>query len=172
MLLFEWWARALFVLALSSACASAGGPPPTSSPSPLLGKPAPEFDRRTLDGGRIDTSQLRGKVVVVEFFAEYCEPCRRTLPVVQRLHARSRGDVQFIGVSIDEYESTARAIAGDFGLTYPVIHDAGGLRGRFRVTDLPATFVIDTEGTLNWVRVGGSGSTESELQRAIAQARG
>lgn len=157
-------------LAMGIGCATSGGPPPPSSPSPLLDQPAPDFAKRTLDGSRIDTAQLRGKVVVVEFFAQYCEPCRKTLPAVQKLHARSGGDVQFIGVSIDEYESTAREIAQAHGLSYPIVHDAGGLRGRFRVTELPATFVIDPDGITRWVRVGGSGSTESDLERAIAAA--
>jgi thiol-disulfide isomerase/thioredoxin len=167
------WIRQLAIVAAlagSTACASSGGPPPPSSPSPLLDQPAPDFAKRTLQGDRLDTAQLRGKVVVVEFFAQYCEPCRKTLPAVEKLHARSGGDVQFIGVSIDEYESTAREIAQAYGLTYPVIHDAGGLRGRFRVTDLPATFVIDPQGVTRWVRIGGSGSTESDLEKAIAAA--
>lgn len=155
---------------LASACATASGPPAPSSPSPILGKEAPDFTKRTLDGSRIDTAQLEGKVVVVEFFAQYCEPCRKTLPAVQRLHARSGGEVQIIGVSIDEYESKAREIVTAYGLTFPVVHDAGGVRGRFRVTQLPATFVIDPEGVVHWVRIGGSGSTEQDLERAIASA--
>jgi peroxiredoxin len=137
----------------------------------VLGHPAPDFARRTLAGERLDTTSMRGKVIVLEFFAQYCQPCRQTLPAVQKLHARSNGDVSFIGVSIDEYESTAREIAAGLGLTFPVVHDAGGIRGRYRVTDLPATFVIDPGGRVTWVRIGGSGSTESELARAIASAR-
>lgn len=158
------------ILAGATACATASGPPSPSSPSPILGKQAPSFSKRTLDGSRIDTAELAGKVVVVEFFAQYCEPCRKTLPSVQRLHTRSGGEVQIIGVSIDEYESKAREIVSTYGLTFPVIHDVGGLRGRFRVTQLPATFVIDPAGTVYWVRIGGSGSTEQDLERAIASA--
>jgi thiol-disulfide isomerase/thioredoxin len=166
--------RALpFALAFAlAACATSGGPPPPSSPSPLLDAALPDFDRRTLDGGRIDTAQLRGRVVVVEFFATYCAPCRDTLPAVQRLHTRLGREVAFVGVNIDEYESKAREMATAFGLSFPVVHDAGGVRGRFRVTDLPATFVADPDGVVRWVRVGGSGSTGDELERAIAAARG
>lgn len=155
----------------TGACATGGGPLPPSSPSPVLGKPAPDFNKRTLSGSRIDTATLRGQVLVVEFFAQYCEPCRKTLPQVERLQSKVSG-VQFIGISIDEYESTARELVAAYGLSFPVIHDAGGLRGRFRVTDLPATFVISPDGVVHWVRIGGSGSTESDIEKAIAAARG
>ena len=155
-----------------AACAAGGdgGPLPPSSPSPKLGEPMPKIDKRTLTGEQLDSSQMAGKVVVVEFFAEYCQPCQKTLPAVQKL-SQKMPDVVFIGVSIDEYQSSAEAMATKHGISFPVVHDRGALRGRYRVTDLPSTFVIDTTGEVFWVRVGGNGYTESELTKAIAAAR-
>ncbi len=147
-----------------------GGPLPPSSPSPKLGEPMPKIDKRSIAGEQVDSSQMAGKVVVVEFFAEYCQPCQKTLPAVQKL-SQKMPDVVFVGVSIDGYESPARAMAQKHGVTFPVIHDKGSLRGRYRVTDLPSTFVVDTTGKVFWVRVGGNGYTESELTKAIAAAR-
>ena len=157
------------ILAMAPACA-AKGPPPPSSPSPLHGNAAPTFQRDTLDGRRIDTGALAGKVWVVKFFAEYCEPCKRTLPEAQRLSQRY-DDVVFIGVSEDERQDVAAGLARTYGLTFPIILDRGNvLSGRFRVSELPVAFVVDPAGNVAWV--GGPGQDDDALERAIRAARG
>lgn len=164
--------RALVLaLGLSSGLAgcAAKGPPPPSSPSPLQGSEAPVFARDTLDGRRIDTGKLQGKVWVVKFFAEYCEPCKRTLPEAQRLHERY-DDVTFIGVSEDERQADAAALVQSYGLTFPVVLDRGNvLSGRFRVHELPIAFVVSPTGTVQWV--GGPEQGDDALERAIQAAR-
>lgn len=166
-------ALALALAAAPVACAGSSGSPGVmapSSPSPLLGQEAPNISKRTLAGERIDTGDAAGQVIVVEFFAEYCKPCQETVPQVQKL-ADKQKDVMFVGVSLDEYQSSAQAMVAKHGVTFPVVHDAGGLRGRFRVTELPATFVIEPGGNVHWVRIGGNGAAGSELAAAIADAK-
>jgi peroxiredoxin len=125
----------------------------------------PDFRRRTLAGSELDTKALRGRVVVVKFFAEYCAPCTRTLPAVENL-SRELESVQFIGVSEDERRATAESLVERYRLSFPVVHDAGQvLSGRYRVSDLPSTFVIDRHGNVRWV--GGAEQTEADLKRAI-----
>lgn len=142
------------------------GPPPPSAPNPLVTQTLPDFSRSTLSGARIDTEQLRGQVVVLKFFAKYCEPCKRTLPAAQALHQRNPS-VAFVGISEDEYASDAEALVQSYGLTFPVIHDQGNvLAGRFRVSEMPVTFVIDGQGVVQWV--GGPGQDEDDLAAAIA----
>ncbi len=151
-------------LLLASACASPPVLPPTA-PSALLEKPAPSFEREALDGSKVDTVALAGKTVVVKFFAEYCEPCKRTLPAAQRLHQKHR-DVAFIGISEDDRAQTASDIKNSYGLSFPIIHDRGQvLWGRFRVAEMPMTFVLDDQGVVKWV--GGPGQTEKELEQAL-----
>ncbi len=146
-------------------CAGSSAPPP-SAPSPLRGKPLPSFHRVALDGSPVDTKSLAGRVVVVKFFAEYCAPCQKTLPAAEALH-KSHPEVLLVGVSEDERASTAQEIASRFGLTFPVVHDAGQvLAGRFRVTEMPATFVAGTDGTIQWV--GGADQNEDALERAVS----
>ena len=159
-------ALALLILA---SCATKG-PPPPSSPSPLTGNAAPTFQRDTLAGGQIDTATLSGKVWVVKFFAEYCEPCKRTLPEAQRLSERYR-DVVFIGVSEDERQEDAATLVRTYGLGFPVVLDRGNvLSGRFRVSELPVVFVVDPAGNVSWV--GGPQQDEKALEKAIRAARG
>lgn len=161
-------ARALLLSSAAPILAACGGArpaPPPSSPSPLVGVSMPEIRRAASDGARVDTSGLRGHVVVVKFVARYCEPCKRTLPAVQALHVR-RPDVGIIAVSEDESDADVRQLVADYGLTFPVVRDASNaLAGRFRVSELPVTFVADGAGVVRWV--GGPEKTERDLVDAI-----
>jgi cytochrome c biogenesis protein CcmG, thiol:disulfide interchange protein DsbE len=164
-------ARRRFVLAvalsaLACACSSAPAAPPPSAPSPLFAQALPDFQRRTLEGNKLDSKTLRGRVVVVKFFAKYCEPCKRTLPAVERM-AKEHAEVSFVGIAEDERESDVREVVSLYGLSFPVIHDAGNvLSGRFRVREMPYTFVADAKGVVRWV--GGPEQSEGELEQAIA----
>jgi cytochrome c biogenesis protein CcmG, thiol:disulfide interchange protein DsbE len=149
--------------------------PPSYAKSPLSPagaageetKPLPEIRRRTIDGATFSShdATAQGKVVVVKFFAEYCEPCKKSLPWFQAF-AREHRDVAVVGIAEDERESQVRELAEAYGLTFPVVHDLGNaLAGRFRVSDMPMTFVADRHGRVRWV--GGPGQTEADLEAAV-----
>jgi cytochrome c biogenesis protein CcmG, thiol:disulfide interchange protein DsbE len=161
----------LFAIALAaSGCSRRTGPPPLSAPSKLHAAALPDFERPTLGGARIDTKALRGKVVVIKFFARYCEPCKYTLPEAERVHRELAGDVVVIGVSEDEDPRQTAALVSDHRLTFPVVHDDGHvLAGRYRVTEIPIAFVADRDGVVQWV--GGPGMAPGDLERAIAAVR-
>jgi len=153
-------------LALAPACTKGPATPPPSAPSPLAHGEVPDFSRPTLTGARIDTEQLRGRVVVIKFFAKYCAPCMETLPAAERLH-REHPEVAFVGISEDEYASDAQALVDGLSLSFPVVHDQGNvLAGRFRVDEMPVTFVVDGAGVVQWV--GGPGQGHEDLEAAIA----
>lgn len=172
-LLAVWLAAAPALAALVSGC-SAAMPPSypantlsPSGPSALDAKPLPDVKRRTLDGATFDTAEARGrKVVVVKFFAKYCEPCKRSLPWFQKFVTEHPG-VAVLGIDEDERESDARDVATMFGLRFPIVHDSGNaLAGRFRVSDMPITFVADRKGRIRWV--GGPDQTEADLEAAVS----
>jgi thiol-disulfide isomerase/thioredoxin len=155
------------------ALGACGGPPaapaPPSSPSPLLSNAMPDFRRPSLVGPDVETERLRGRVVVVDFFAEHCGPCARSLPALEALH-RAAPDVSVVGVSEDEDLAGARRMVERFGLTFPVVHDAQRvLAGRYRVVDLPATFVADPAGVVRWR--GDRPHEEGELRAVVEGAR-
>jgi thiol-disulfide isomerase/thioredoxin len=159
---------AALALSLSGCGGGAAAQMPPSAPSPLSGKALPDFQRRSIDGAKIDTKGLRGKVVVVKFFAKYCEPCKKTLPAAEAL-AKDRADIAFIGVAEDERESDVREVVGTYGLTFPIVHDRGNvLSGRYRVSEMPVTFVADAQGVVRWV--GGPGQSEDDLSKAVTAA--
>jgi peroxiredoxin len=155
-----------------SALACAHPPPspqaPPSAPSRLLGGPSPSFRRPTLQGGEFDSGRATDRVLVVDFFAAYCQPCRRSLPALEALHRR-RPELAIVGVSVDAVVTDARGLVLRHRLTFPVVHDpTSALAGRFRVTELPASFVVDRSGRIAWV--GGGDQPEDALVRAAEVA--
>jgi thiol-disulfide isomerase/thioredoxin len=163
-------ALALLPLALSASCG--GGKPtyPASMQHHLLNQPLPTLHaRETLNAGAIESNDLAGKVVVVKFFAEYCAPCKETLPATERVH-KSHDDVAFIGVSLDESRDAAGRVVSQYGISFPVVYDASRVfQGKFRVSEMPRTFVADKQGIVRWI--GGPGQSEDDLTRAVEAAR-
>lgn len=155
------------LLALALACRPAM---PTSAPHSLLQAEAPAFARPTLTGESIDTAALRGQVVVIKFFAKWCHPCQRTLPEFERIYRDEGRKTSFIGISEDERSPDAQAQVDAFGLSFPVVMDREGvLAARFRVREMPMTFVLDRQGVVRWV--GGPEQTGAQLAAAVAAAR-
>jgi thiol-disulfide isomerase/thioredoxin len=166
-------ARAFSIIGLLLLAQCGGGARPTYPPSAqhaLLSQPLPEIKHReTLDGQAFDTARMTGKPVLIKFFADYCRPCKETLPAAERVH-QANPDVLFVGIEEDEDPDVARSVVRRYGLTFPVIHDrANVLSGRFRVSAMPMTFVADSSGVIRWV--GREGQTEEDIQRAVGAAR-
>jgi peroxiredoxin/outer membrane lipoprotein-sorting protein len=144
-------------------------PLPGQTGSFLLKRPAPDFEARTLDGKRVRLSELRGKVVVLAFWASWCGPCRRELPGIGRIiRDESGGGVVVLGVN-DEDRDAARDFLQTMGLrNFTTLDDASRkIHQLYRVRSIPNTFLIDQEGTV--VRFFGGMRDESTLRDAIAQ---
>jgi len=150
-------------LLLPAGCGSPSSKPPPSAPSPLLSKTTPDFARAALDGSRVETASLRGRVMLIDFFAEHCVPCVKSLPAIEALH-RAEPHLAVVGVSEDDDAEGARRMVARHGLTFPVVHDPEhALAGRYRVVELPATFVVDARGVVRW-----RGAVEDEAQARAA----
>lgn len=161
---------AAFALAIISAhpFACARRPPP-SLPSSLFSAPTPTFEREAIDGRRVSSEELRGDVIVVEFFASYCAPCRRSLPALVKL-AKRDPSLQVIAIGEDERRDLTIKMAAEYDLTMPVVHDVGNvLAARFRIDGLPSTYVLDGDGALRWV--GGADHDAATLARVVAAVR-
>lgn len=115
-------------------------------------KPAPEFTAVDLEGRTHELSGLRGKVVVLDFWATWCPPCLRLMPDLKKLHAdyKDRGLV-LIGVNRDEGRGVLEKAAAEHGLDWPQVHDLARekpLAELYGVYGLPATMIIDKQGRL------------------------
>jgi thiol-disulfide isomerase/thioredoxin len=113
--------------------------------------PAPDFRLARLDGdGHVDLRSFRDKVVLVNFWASWCEPCKREMPRLEHAYRqyRSRG-VEFIGVDTNDFDSPAKHEVRKADTSYPVVYDsAGKVIDDYGGLGLPKTFVIDRRGRI------------------------
>jgi len=115
-----------------------------------IGKTAPDF---TLDRvgapGKLQLASLRGKVVVLNFWASWCYPCNQEAPTLQAAAKRYGNRIVVLGVDVNDPKSDARKFARKFKLTYPLVHDNHNVTSpKYGLTGLPETFFIDRTGKL------------------------
>jgi cytochrome c biogenesis protein CcmG/thiol:disulfide interchange protein DsbE len=115
-----------------------------------LGKPAPNFTLNRVGApGKLQLASLRGKVVVLNFWASWCYPCNQEAPTLQAAAKRWGKRVVVLGVDVNDPTSDARKFARKFKLTYPLVHDNHNITSpKYGLTGLPETFFIDRSGKL------------------------
>jgi cytochrome c biogenesis protein CcmG/thiol:disulfide interchange protein DsbE len=137
--------------------------------SPLFGRLAPPTEGRTLDGGSVSLEDLRGRWVVVNFFASWCTPCRVEHPELQAFHEAHEGlgDAALVAVTYDNSAEDARAFFEERGGDWPVIDDPDNSIGvAYGVAQVPETFVVAPNGLV--VHRFAGGVTKADLDEVIA----
>lgn len=135
---------------------------------------APAFAVTTLDGQRIGLDDLRGKVVLLDFWATWCEPCREALPHMREIAKKFDGEpLVIVSVSLDSDEQKWKDYVAKNGMTW-LNYDDGGFKGPvsrlFGVEAIPHTFTIDADGILQDEHIGDA-AIEGKLKKLIARAR-
>jgi cytochrome c biogenesis protein CcmG/thiol:disulfide interchange protein DsbE len=134
--------------------------------------PAPQFALSKLDGsGKLHLESLRGKVVVLNFWASWCAPCKSEAPRLEAAWRRYRDrGVVVVGVDGQDFSGDAKRFIRKYKLTYPNVHDGPGNTGsRYGVTGYPETYFVDRRGRLVGDRVVGEVSAE-KLTAGIRRA--
>ena len=138
---------------------SAVGAPLSSSPSPREGFLAPDFTLDTLDGKKVTLSELRGKIVVVNFWATWCPPCRAETPALEKSYEQYKDSgVVILGANLTNQDlvSKVESFVQEFTLTYPILLDRDGSVGYlYQINGLPTTFFINRQGIIRTAVVGG-----------------
>lgn len=143
------------VVALDTARNHSGKPP-----SPEIGRAAPDFRLQTLDGRTVRLSDLQGKMVLVNFWATWCLPCRQEMPEIVKAYAQyaqnSGNTFEVIAVDEQEDAETVQKWVHDFGMTFPVTFDATGQVGQtYRAgSQFPTSVWIDANGIVTDIKYG------------------
>lgn len=138
---------------------SAVGAPLSASPSPREGFLAPNFTLDTFDGGKVTLSDLRGKVVLINFWASWCLPCRAEAPALENSYKQYKdAGVVFLGVDMTDQDtlSDVEAFIQEFKITYPTLLDRdGSITAMYQIKGIPTSFFLNREGVIRTVVVGG-----------------
>lgn len=151
--------NALGVLsALLVGCTGGLGRPTAAEGSehPLVGAAAPAFELKAVQGtGAFGPAELAGKVAIVDFWATWCEPCKKSFPFYERLAKSHAGELQILGVSVDEDSSGIRDFAAATGVSFPLVWDEGQAVSRlYRPPSMPTSYFIDRSGIVRAVHEG------------------
>jgi cytochrome c biogenesis protein CcmG/thiol:disulfide interchange protein DsbE len=137
---------------------------------PQPGEPAPDWSLTLLDGSEVALADLGGQIVVLNFWASWCAPCRREAAGLQSVWEsyQDRG-VVFVGVTYRDARDASLAFIEEYGITYTNgVDEMGRISDAYGVTAVPETFIIDRQGRLNWLKIGEVQA--AELTRRLEQA--
>jgi peroxiredoxin len=156
----------------AAASHAAQTPPP---PPPFgVGKPAPDFALKDIDGNTVRLSDHRGKAVIVDFWATWCGPCRAVMPTLEALSKDYDGKLEILAVSLDRDPVAAvPPFAAKNGLTFTMLADPAAMHVAQQwggIRSIPTSFLIDAEGTVvkDWV----GGHPRDEYEREIRKVLG
>lgn len=138
---------------------------------PAGSRQAPEFALPDLGGKTVSLASFRGKPVLVNFWATWCETCKKEMPDLEGLSLRSGGRYSVIGVSMDENLAAVAPFVKVHKVTFPILYTDGKVSAAYAVRGLPAAFLIDAEGRIvrRWVGAVDVRSVEDEMLAVLGR---
>jgi peroxiredoxin len=122
----------------------------------LAGQPAPDFVLKSASGNNLRLSEYRGEVVMINFWATWCGPCRQELPLLDELYGRyNKVGFSLLGVNIDDDSGKAMQMVEELGVSFPVLFDKQKEVSKlYAVEAMPVTVLVDREGTIRHIHHG------------------
>lgn len=135
----------------------------------LDGRSAPDFVLKSLGGDNLRLSEYRGEVVMLNFWASWCGPCRQGMSVLDEMYERyHKVGFELLGVNIDRDPTRAAEMVRALGVTFPVLYDERKQVTRlYQVEDMPVTMLIDRNGVVRYVNYGFQPSSEEKYVNQI-----
>ena len=162
-------AATLTIAACGSHTTSTSVPPPASGPgAPAIGKPAPSFGLRSADGALVNLEDYRGKIVLLNFWATWCGPCKEELPAIDAVQRRL-GDRGFAALAVDfrDQDDEVVAFASRVRVSFPLLQDHLGVTASaYRLLGVPTSFLLDGNGDIRAIHAGPY--TEKALAAAVS----
>jgi peroxiredoxin len=158
--------QSLFRLLAAAALALVAGTAPAISTGP-----APDFTLKTMDGPNLRLQEQRGRVVMVNFWATWCGPCRQEMPQLNKLYEKYRGSgFVLLGVNVDDDTRNAASVAGKLGVKFPVLLDTDkAVSKRYDLATMPSTVLIDRDGKVRYVHRGYRDGFEEMYEKQIRE---
>ncbi len=149
----------IFSILAASSLASSG----------LTGQPAPDFALKSSNGENLRLSEYRGDVVMINFWATWCGPCRQEMPLLDELYTRyQRVGFSLLGVNIDDDSRKAMNMVAELGVSFPVLFDSRKEVSKlYKVSAMPVTVLVDREGTVRHVHHGYRPGVEEQYLNEI-----
>jgi peroxiredoxin len=136
-----------------------------------IGKEAPDFELQTTDGKKMKLSDLKGKKVILNFWATWCPPCKKEMPDLQAFYEKNKQDVVLLAVNYTVSERTSgqekvRTFAAENGLTFPILYDTtSAVSNTYKIITIPTSYFIDTKGVIRQKHIGPM--TEAFMQKTV-----
>jgi thiol-disulfide isomerase/thioredoxin len=153
------WKRICAVTVLSVGVAGAASNGPLAS-----GNPAPAFDLDSLAGKHVNLADYKGQVVLINFWASWCGPCRKEMPILEQLNKayKSKG-VQLVGVNVEPNSEDAKKYLQSTPVTFPILLDrASTVSKLYQVQGMPNTVILDRSGKVRYIHRGYQPGAENE----------
>ena len=138
--------------------------------------PAPDFTLTDASGQSVTLSDLRGQVVMINFWASWCGPCREEMPLLEQIHQRYEPlGFTLLGVNVEENSADGQAFLAERPVSFPVLYDPdNGISKLYDVVAMPSTVLIDRQGNVRYLHHGYKPGYENDYQdqiRALARER-
>lgn len=142
-----------------------------SAAAALTPGPAPDFTLRSVGGANLRLKEQRGQVVLLNFWATWCGPCREEMPHLNRLYEKYKASgFLLLGINVDDDVRNAEGTSNRLGLRFPVLLDTGKTVSRlYNLDTMPSTVLIDRDGRVRYVHLGYRGGYEETYDRQIRE---
>ena len=134
-----------------------------------VGKSAPDFTLKSLDGPNLKLSEMAGNVVLINFWASWCGPCREEMPLLNALHNKYEPlGFTVLGVNVEEDINGARGFLQDFPVDFPVLLDsANAVSKQYKVIAMPTTVMVDRDGNMRYLHQGYKTGDEAKYRQMV-----
>jgi thiol-disulfide isomerase/thioredoxin len=137
-----------------------------------IGQSAPSFSLSDLDGHEISLENFKGKIVLLDFWATWCGPCRMTMPVVEKLSKEYRDDMVLLAVNMQESKDVVEKYAFEQAISSQILLDEKGtVSATYGAYAIPMQFLIDKSGIVRHIQTGYTSSMASQMRAQIEQLR-
>jgi len=134
-----------------------------------IGQDAPDFTLKNMQGKNLNLTEQRGNIVLINFWASWCGPCRKEMPILQKLQDKYQElGVEVWGINVEQENQAGKNFLADLNLSFPIFFDqTNKLSKTYQIKAMPTTVIIDRDGVVRYVYLGYQDGYEKKYAKAI-----